>query len=92
MDKDVDVGIPVAGLGYLVYRESGVDRAVALPQDDLGVGELLLGVAAHLLERVPQNHLIDADPHLEAGVSSEMLVRQEEDAAAPFEVPTRKWT
>ena len=87
VDDDADVGVLGAGRGDLAGGEALVDGAEAVPEEDLGVLELLLGVAAEGFVGVPGGHLVEGDAHLFGGVAAEVLVGEEEDAVAAFEGP-----
>src|SRR5258708_4387490 len=52
--------------------------AVALPEDDLRLAQLLFADAAVGPVPVPEEHLVQRDTHLPAGVAAEMLVGEEQ--------------
>src|SRR5439155_19974073 len=87
VDEDVDVGVPGARVGDLSRVETGVDRAVALPQDDLAAAELGLAEAAVRPLGIPDDTGVEVDAHLDGGVAAEVLVWEEEDAPAVAEGP-----
>ena len=62
---------------------------MALPQHHLGIAELLRRIAAQLAERVPDHHLIQGDPHVQARVAAQVLVGQEQDPLSLIEGPLK---
>ncbi len=90
MDDDGDAGVLAAGLLDLLHGEAEVDGAVALPEDDAGALQVLQGAAAQGAVGegvVPDRHLVQGDAVVEAGVSAQVLVREEEDALAALGGP-----
>ena len=87
VDHDVHVWIVAPGVFDLSDRETGVDGAVALPEDHLGFLQLLFGEAAQRFERVPDKHIFGWDALRETSVTSEMLVGEEKNPLAAFERP-----
>ena len=71
----------------LLDGEARVDRAVPLPQQQLGVLDDLRGQPAADLVGIPDGHPIERDAHLEAGVAAEMLVRQHQQLLAALPRP-----
>jgi len=60
-----------------------------LPQDHLGPAELLRSISTQLAKRVPDRHLIEGDPHIQARVAAQVLVRQEQDPLSLIESPLK---
>ena len=56
-----------------------MDGAVAFPEDEVGVVQVRVGVAAEVLARVPDDHLVERVAHRVGGVAAEVLVGEEED-------------
>ena len=71
----------------LVDREAAVHRAEAVPQDHARVVELSGSRAAERLARVPHRHLLERHAHRLGGVAAEVLVGEEQHAAAALEGP-----
>jgi hypothetical protein len=87
VDHDVDIGVQGSRGFYLADGEPGVDGAMPLPQHHLGPADLLRRVAAQLAERVPDHHLIEGNPHIQARVAAQVLVGQEQDPLSVIEGP-----
>jgi len=81
------VRVRLAGRGDLVHREALMHAAEPVPEHDLGGLELLGRVAAEGLARVPHRHPLEGHPHGLGGVAAEVLVGEEENAAAAGEGP-----
>ena len=81
------IGVRGACLLNLLYGKTGVNRAVALPENEPSVSQFFYAVAAERLERVPNDHLVEADAHLQAGIPAEVLIWQEQDAATALQRP-----
>ena len=77
-------GILGAQLVDGVGGEAAVHRAVAAPQDHLRVAQLLGGQPAVGLARVPDDAVVERQPHLEhGGVAAQVLVGEEEAPSCP---------
>ncbi len=77
--QDLDVGVLGPELVDDVDREATVHGAVAAPQDDARVPQLLLGEPPAGQQRVPHDAVVEGEAHLEhRGVATEVLVGQEE--------------
>ena len=87
VNDDVHIGVFQPRTCYLLSCEARVHRAMALPEDHLGALQRLRRVATQGLEGVPQHHLVQGHAHLGAGVATEVLVREEQDALALLEGP-----
>ena len=87
VDDDSDAGVSLACVRDLVNGEALMDRAEAVPEDDLRVFELGGRVAAEGFAGVPERHLLERDAHGLGGVAAEVLVRKKEDTLAALEGP-----
>src|SRR5215207_3754406 len=77
MNDDADARMLLAHRFDLFRGKSLVDGTMALPQNHLRVLHLLRIEPAEDLPRIPDDHLLERNPHLVCGVASQMLVRQE---------------
>src|SRR5436190_21225256 len=59
---------------------------MSTPENELGVVQFFLGVAAKLCVRVPEGHLIERNAELRTGIPSQMLVREKEHLVELFQV------
>ena len=64
-------------------------RAMPLPQDHLGIAELLRSISTQLAERIPDHHLIEGNTHIQARVAAQVLVAQEQDPLSLIESPLK---
>src|SRR5215469_16767059 len=87
MNDDANAGLFASDRVDVLGAEALMDRAVALPENDLRLREGLRAVPAEFLERVPDNHLVEWNSHAVAGVAPEMLIRQKEDLLAALKSP-----
>src|SRR5215469_15352485 len=87
MNDDANAGLFASDRIDVLGEEALMDRAVALPENDLRLREGLGAVPAELLERVPDNHLAERNSHTVAGVAPQMLIRQEENLLAARKSP-----
>jgi len=87
VDDDLDAGVLGPDLIDVAGQEALVDGAVALPEQDAALGELVLGLAALDGPRVPNLHFLERNLHGVACVAAEVLVGEEEDALCPREGP-----
>ena len=86
MDENFDAGDFASHLFDVPGAEATVDGAVALPQNQTRAPEFVGGVAAEFLRRIPQRHLFERDAELDAGVSAQMLIREEEELVGLCEI------
>jgi hypothetical protein len=70
--------------------EPAVNRTVPAPEDQLRVTKLLFGVSAEVFVRIPKSHLVERDPKLGTGVSTEMLIREKEHFVELLEIDVEK--
>ncbi len=87
-------GHPGDARAHVVHRVDGepaVHRAVAAPEDHLGVAQLLGGQAAVRLVRVVEHAVVQRHAHLaHGGVAAQVLVGQEEHLLALLEGPLQR--
>ena len=79
VDDDFHVGVLRAGLIDVFGAEELVDGAVAFPEDEGGVADLVFGEAAGGEFVIPDDHGGEGEVHFEGGVSAEVLVGEEDD-------------
>ena len=60
---------------------------MSFPQDDPTLHQLFRVVATKLLVRIPESHLLESETELNAGVSAQMLVGEEQNLVRPFQSP-----
>src|SRR5687768_3847997 len=56
-----------------------MDGAVAFPEDEVGVLQSAFGIAAEVLARVPNDHLVERVTHRVGGIATEVLVGEEQN-------------
>ncbi len=78
MGDDSGFGIHLLEALNLFRPEHLVYRAEPLPENDPRIPDLLLAQPPHWLLIVPHHHLIERNPHCRPGVSTQMLIREEE--------------
>ena len=79
VDDDFDIRILRADLIDMFRAKELVDGAVAFPEDEGGVADLVFGEAAGGEFVVPDDHRLQRVAHFEGGVSAEVLVGEEND-------------
>ena len=89
MDEDLAAGEPLAEVLDVLGLEHLMDRAVASPEQDPAGGDRSRRVAAQGFARVPDGHLVERDAHGPGRVAAEVLIGEEEDAAAPWRTTIR---
>ena len=89
VDNYVDVGVEGPSRVDLAGCEPGMYRAMPLPQDHLGIAELLRSISTQLAERIPDHHLIEGNTHIQARVAAQVLVAQEQDPLSLIESPLK---
>ena len=92
VDDDLDAGVARAHLIDVAGKEALMHGAMALPEEDAAVLELLFCLAAAIFTkldgpRIPDGHLVQRNAHGVAGVAPQVLVGQEENALAAGEGP-----
>src|SRR5690554_4295192 len=87
MNEHIYIQILCASLFNLLNAETGVNAAVALPENHLRIAELIFGVATKWLHWIPHDHFIFANTLLDGSIATKMLIREEHDALTTFEGP-----
>ena len=81
-------GYSLAELVDVLGLEHLVDAAMPLPQDHPAAADRLGRVAAEsIFVRVPERHLLQRNAHAQGGVAAQVLIGEEQHAAAPREGP-----
>ena len=79
---DADAGMLLSKQGDLLHRESCMDRAVPLPQQQLRRLRLFRRETAAELVRIPHLHAIERHAHLVGRVAAQVLIGQEQNPLA----------
>ena len=88
MDNDLNARIFGADVVDMFRKESLVNRAVALPENDSGILQPLRTESAIDHVGIPNDHFVKRDSQVVTGVASQMLIGQEEDFGIFSEGPT----
>ncbi len=90
MDDDLNAGIVRANLVHMLRQKALVHRAVALPQNYLGLAQPLGGQPALQHVRVPHHHFVQRNAAGESGVAAQVLIGQEEESFRCGEGPVER--
>src|SRR5436305_13436480 len=78
MHQYLDAGHFGTHLIYVPGPEAPVNRAMSFPKNQARTSQLAFRISAKLFCRVPQDHLVQWNPKLDARVAPQMLVWEEE--------------
>src|SRR6185295_6499939 len=84
-----NAGILRAHSGDMRWKESLMNRTVPFPKDDPAVAQLHFRIAAKLFKRIPHRHFVQSKTKTVGGVTSEMLVRKEQNLVAAIQRPAK---
>jgi hypothetical protein len=74
-------------LGNMERKKSLMDRTMSLPQNHAAAVQDFGGVSAEIFERIPHRHLFQPQTQGISRISTEVLIRQEQDPVSAFQSP-----
>src|SRR5215475_9482741 len=71
-------------------QKPSMNRTETLPEDEPCILQFLWCIATQFKPRVPNRHLIEWNTELNSGISTQMLVREEEELITRFKSPIKE--